>query len=250
MKPNLILSCLLAILVCGFAHAQTPPSDTLLVAAKAEVALPEFQGGDYSGFREWLSSEIIFPDDKKLKRFFKEPVSILFGIAGEDGKAGNVELISYPDEEFAQHVVTLIESSPEWSPASSGETTRFYLQIDSFTREIIFMPYIFSNIETTAVFRGGGQEEFSNWMKFNTIYPIEAIRAKAKGTVAFVFYVDILGRPQLSKVLLSPHESLSEEIDRLMKVSPPWTPAVMNGIPVPIPFSMSVRFETMGTLSF
>jgi TonB family protein len=214
------------------------------VAAKAEVALPEFQGGDYSGFKEWLFAGIVFPEEKQLKKFAKEPVSIIFEIDPETAKTNNIELISYPDEEFAMQVGTLIERSSDWSPASSGESVRFYLQVDPFTREIILMPYILSNIETPAVFQGGGVRQFNqSWIIPNLVYPREALMDRIRGRVEVTFYVDILGRTRVASILSSPHKSLTKETERVIETSPPWEPATMNGIAVPFLIPLATSFE-------
>ena len=94
-----------------------------------------------------------------------------------------------------------------------------------------------------ASFNGGGVESFLGWIQQNIIYPAEAIEAQASGRVLVSFVVDTDGSVVEAKVEQSPHQSLSDEVMRLMNKAPKWTPATdENGNNVKTKFTLPVAF--------
>ena len=94
-----------------------------------------------------------------------------------------------------------------------------------------------------ASFDGGGVENFLRWIQQNIIYPAEAIEAQASGRVLVSFVVDTDGSVVEAKVEQSPHQSLSDEVMRLMNKAPKWTPATdENGQKVSTKFMLPVAF--------
>ena len=94
-----------------------------------------------------------------------------------------------------------------------------------------------------ASFDGGGVENFLRWIQQNIIYPAEAIEAQASGRVLVSFVVDTDGSVVEAKVEQSPHQSLSDEVMRLMNKAPKWTPAPdENGQKVSTKFMLPVAF--------
>ena len=94
-----------------------------------------------------------------------------------------------------------------------------------------------------ASFNGGGVESFLGWIQQNIIYPAEAIEAQASGRVLVSFVVDTDGSVVEAKVEQSSHQSLSDEVMRLMNKAPKWTPATdENGQKVRTKFMLPVAF--------
>ncbi|MBR4064030.1 MAG: TonB family protein [Tidjanibacter sp.] len=94
-----------------------------------------------------------------------------------------------------------------------------------------------------ASFNGGGVESFLMWIQQNVIYPADALEAQASGRVVVSFVVDVDGSVVDAKVESSPHQSLSDEVMRLMNKAPKWTPATdESGNKVSTKFMLPVAF--------
>ncbi|MBR4037863.1 MAG: TonB family protein, partial [Tidjanibacter sp.] len=94
-----------------------------------------------------------------------------------------------------------------------------------------------------ASFNGGGVESFLMWIQQNIIYPADALEAQASGRVVVSFVVDVDGSVVDAKVESSPHQSLSDEVMRLMNKAPKWTPATdESGNKVSTKFMLPVAF--------
>jgi TonB family protein len=80
----------------------------------------------------------------------------------------------------------------------------------------------------------GGYEPFYRYIGMNLRYPKEARVAKITGKVIVEFVVEKDGSisPKNIKILKSPHDSLSEEAQRIIKNAPDWIPGKIKGIPV------------------
>jgi TonB family protein len=72
----------------------------------------------------------------------------------------------------------------------------------------------------------GGVNGWKSYLEENLKYPNVAIRKEITGVVKVQFQVAKDGALSDFEILTSPHESLSNEVLRLMKMSPKWEPAV------------------------
>jgi TonB family protein len=100
----------------------------------------------------------------------------------------------------------------------------------------------FCIFERPAVFEGGADA----WRKFlenNLQYPNYAQKKSIEGVVKVQFIVSNTGEVSEMAIISSPHESLSKEVLRLMKLSPNWLPAILLNEPVMYRHIQSITFK-------
>ena len=96
--------------------------------------------------------------------------------------------------------------------------------------------------ETSGLSGGFDLEEFHQWAMTRIRYPEEALKEGLAGRVEVSFVVDTEGRVGDIEVLSSPSAIFSEEVVRVLKLSPVWTPYEEEGRKVAVKFSMPISF--------
>lgn len=102
-------------------------------------------------------------------------------------------------------------------------------------------------VEEMPTFMGGDLSTFRDWVMQNTRYPEEAIKKGIEGNVVVNFCVGKDGYIKESRitVLKSPDKLLSDEVIRVLKSSPQWTPGKQKGNPVVVQFTLPVGFKVV-----
>ena len=102
-------------------------------------------------------------------------------------------------------------------------------------------------VEEMPTFMGGDLSTFRDWVMQNTRYPEEAIKKGIEGNVVVNFCVGKDGYIKESRitVLKSPDKLLSDEVIRVLKSSPQWTPGKQKGNPVVVQFTFPVGFKVV-----
>lgn len=102
-------------------------------------------------------------------------------------------------------------------------------------------------VEEMPTFMGGDLSTFRDWVMQNTRYPEEAIKKGIEGNVVINFCVGKDGYIKESRitVLKSPDKLLSDEVIRVLKSSPQWTPGKQKGNPVVVQFTLPVGFKVV-----
>ncbi len=77
----------------------------------------------------------------------------------------------------------------------------------------------------------------------NIMYPDEAREGSIQGKVYIQFTIDETGNVTKPVIVSSPHKSLSEEAIRLVGLMPAWSPAILNGTPIPVSLTMPLVFR-------
>lgn len=98
------------------------------------------------------------------------------------------------------------------------------------------------SLNTPPQFPGG----VSNLYKFigeEIRYPAVAQRANVEGDVKVTFHIDTEGKAIEPKILRGIGFGCDEEVIRLVKILPKWTPASQNGQAVEVSYEMFVRFK-------
>ena len=91
-------------------------------------------------------------------------------------------------------------------------------------------------------FKGGDIREFASWVRSQVKYPQEAFSQGIGGKVVAEFFIEKDGSVTFSKILESPNEILSKEVERVIKLSPKWEPAIQKGEKVRVKFAIPVAF--------
>lgn len=96
--------------------------------------------------------------------------------------------------------------------------------------------------DTMPKFQGGDLTKFAYWVQEQIEYPKEAFSQGIGGRVIAEFFIEKDGSVTFSKILKSPHEILSKEVERVIKLSPKWEPAIEKGEKVRAKFAIPVAF--------
>ena len=76
--------------------------------------MPTFQGGDLSKFRNWVQSNVKYPQIA-IENGIQGNVVIKF-VVEKDGKLSNFQVIQSPDKTLTDAAVQVIQRSPKWKP--------------------------------------------------------------------------------------------------------------------------------------
>ncbi len=98
---------------------------------------------------------------------------------------------------------------------------------------------------TLPTFAGGDIEVFRTWVMQQIKYPQIAIQNNIAGKVVLQFVVDKEGYIETDniKVIQSPDNLLSNEVIRILKISPQWTPGTINGKPNKVKYTLPISFK-------
>lgn len=88
----------------------------------------------------------------------------------------------------------------------------------------------------------GGQEKLAAFLTAKLQMPPEAKRKKVTGTVFVSFLITPAGTVQEAQVLKGIGHGCDEEALRVVKMMPNWKPGEQSGIPVPVRYSLPIRF--------
>lgn len=89
----------------------------------------------------------------------------------------------------------------------------------------------------------GGEGAFGRFLARNVRYPKSARDASVSGRVFVQFFVETDGSLGDMTVLREPGAGLGEEALRVLKLSPKWMPALQNGKPVRVKYTVPVTFS-------
>ena len=105
------------------------------------------------------------------------------------------------------------------------------------------LPFLEADVMPT--FMGGDLLTFRNWVMQNVRYPAEALERRIEGNVIVQFVVNREGYIAADevKVLQSDHQLLSEEVMRMMSLSPRWSPGIQAGKTVSVAFTLPISFQ-------
>ena len=172
----------------------------------------------------------------------QEPLFII------DGAISSLEIV----KQIAQDIVSI-------EVVNDSETLRTYekgmkMIPNSLTSVVVVTTKAYEGqddewlaVEEMPTFMGGDLSTFRDWVMQNTRYPEEAIKKGIEGNVVVNFCVGKDGYIKESRitVLKSPDKLLSDEVIRVLKSSPQWTPGKQKGNPVVVQFTLPVGFKVV-----
>ena len=89
----------------------------------------------------------------------------------------------------------------------------------------------------------GGAAEMNRFLDQNIKHPNDAVKANVSGKVTLQFVVEKDGSIEHVKVLKGLGYGCDEEAIRLIKAMPKWSPAMQDGKPVRVYFTMPIKFN-------
>ena len=102
---------------------------------------------------------------------------------------------------------------------------------------------VFLIVESMPTFEGGGINAFRQWVMMRVQYPEALRKSGVQGPVVVSFVVGTDGSVGKIEVLRSPHQALSDEVVRVVKSSPRWTPGTKRGQKVDVKYTLPVTFK-------
>jgi TonB family protein len=88
----------------------------------------------------------------------------------------------------------------------------------------------------------GGERAMLTWLSMNVRYPKTTRKAKAQGVVIVVFVVDKDGNISNPEVIKGFHADADAMALHVVKGMPTWKPGLLEGEPVPVRYTLPVRF--------
>ena len=99
-------------------------------------------------------------------------------------------------------------------------------------------------VDKRASFMKGDERTFlKDWVYHYVKYPDSAIASQTEGTEVAEFVVDKNGKVTDIKITTSLSEDIDKEVLKVLKASPKWTPAQINGKTVPVRISVAIEFR-------
>jgi periplasmic protein TonB len=100
----------------------------------------------------------------------------------------------------------------------------------------------FMLVEVPPTFKGGGLEEFRNWVQKRTVYPVAAQDNGIQGKVYLSFIVERDGSVSHVTIVKGVDKLLDDEAIKAIMASPKWTPGLQRGRPVRVRFTINLVF--------
>ena len=213
--------------------------------------MPLFQGKDLNTFRTWVQSQIRYPAEA-LKRGIEGRVVLSF-IVERDGSVSTIELLQSPDRILSEEARRVVSSSPKWTPGrQNGHLVRIrYMLPVNFS-----IPKKETAAQSTAAqkpglasmqFEIGNLNTFRSWAMQRLRYPAGAREQQTEGSVVATFTVGRDGRVDDIRIAGKPDPQLAEEVRRVVKASPAWSPATRNGEATTVTVTLPVSFRIQGS---
>lgn len=213
--------------------------------------MPLFQGKDLNSFRSWLQSQIRYPAEA-LKRGIEGRVVLSF-IVERDGSVSTIQLLQSPDRILSEEARRVVSSSPKWTPGRQNGhlvRVRYMLPVD------FSIPKKETAAQSTAAqkpglasmqFEIGNLNAFRSWAMQRLRYPAGAREQQTEGSVVATFTVGRDGRVDDIRIAGKPDPQLAEEVRRVVKASPAWSPATRNGEATTVTVTLPVSFRIQGS---
>lgn len=213
--------------------------------------MPLFQGKDLNTFRTWVQSQIRYPAEA-LKRGIEGRVVLSF-IVERDGSVSTIELLQSPDRILSEEARRVVSSSPKWTPGRQNGhlvRVRYMLPVD------FSIPKKETAAQSTAAqkpglasmqFEIGNLNAFRSWAMQRLRYPAGAREQQTEGSVVATFTVGRDGRVDDIRIAGKPDPQLAEEVRRVVKASPAWSPATRNGEATTVTVTLPVSFRIQGS---
>ena len=111
--------------------------------------------------------------------------------------------------------------------------------------------YTQATVDTRATFLHGNEEQFlKRWVYEYIKYPDSAVRNGIEGRVVAEFVVDSKGKVMDVVIIKGVDEELDAQVVKVIKASPKWKPAKLNGKEVSVKVSVPVEFKLTKSPSF
>ena len=94
----------------------------MLLAKKAGLIAPRFQGGDIDDFALWVNSQVIYPIGDRAER--NSRTVIVEFVVLNDGSVSDAHVIFGSDPVLNEEAVKAVMKSPKWTPGEQNGQKR------------------------------------------------------------------------------------------------------------------------------
>lgn len=224
------------------------------LVSSPDVTSPKFNGGGVEKFYEFINKEFDFNKVKKAGN-----MNISF-VVNEFGLMKNIRITQFPDLDSANEMFRVFDLAPKWESAVRAgkpfSTTikipiKFNYKINSnHTTTINELDHFkspqingdtFPETEKPIPTFSGGMTSFLKFIMNNYRVPdVEGL----KGKIFVSFIVDVDGSLIEIKVIKDIGYGTGEEAIRVLKLSPKWTPGILEGKPVKCEYSLPINIQS------
>ena len=234
-----LLSLLLVMLASMSLSAQDTMND--------ETYPPQFPGGD-AVLIAFLNAYVKYPPTAAQDKI--EGKVIVQFLVKKTGKIDKVKVLRSVRQDLDEEAVRVIKMMPDFVPAKQNGVVVDML----YTVPVSFK--LFDEMEQLTVSEGsdvpddfqqpmfpGGEEALMLFLRVNVKYPESAFKRNVQGTVVMTFVVDKTGKIGEIKVAKSVDKALDAEAIRVCKLLPDFYPAMQDGEPISMWFTLPITFK-------
>ncbi len=239
-------------------------TDTVTPKINALPYLRVDAGAQFKGepFEKYLSDHIRLQTNLKTGLYGN---AVLAMRVESDGRISEARLLKTLYPAVDNEIIRTVMASPKWQPAMlNGNPATIYVvfniaisikgsaEAPSPQKQLNVTPVITKNAVPAKPVKAdvytkpefpGGDDAFGRYLGSNIKYPPAAEKTKTEGIVFLKFMISAEGIVGDIQVLSSPSTDLSQEAIRVIKASPKWQPATVNGKPVSGSYRVPINFK-------
>ena len=236
-----LMTLLLAMLACMTVSAQDQTID--------ETCPPQFPGGD-AALINFLNANIVYPQQAAQDKV-EGKVVVQFTVK-KTGKIDDVKVLRSVRKDLDDEAVRVIKMMPDFIPAKqNGKTVDMLYTVPVNFKLFDEMEALLPSEDTAADVPDdfqppmfpGGEQALMLFLRVNVKYPPSAVKRNVQGKVVMQFVVDKTGKVTEIKVAKSVDKALDAEAIRVCKLLPDFYPALENGEPVSVWFTLPITFK-------
>jgi len=221
---------------------------------------PKFMGGGEDEFNKWVCERLEYSESVR-KTGVQGRVWVQFMI-DLCGNVFEVAILRGIDPVLDNEVVRVVSMSPKWTPGKlkgEPECVRYAMPITFRLKEGETIPVAKKDIvlvteddvipiarmmpEEKPKFKGGEENDFTEWVYKRLKYPESARKKGVQGRVIVQFVIDTEGKVTDVKILRGAHFELDREVLRVVSKSPKWTPGKQRGKLVRVKYAIPITFR-------
>ena len=233
------------------------------------VEIQPSPAGGMAGWNKYLSENLRYPPDAQRKGI--EGTVIVAFVVNTDGTTTDIEILRSVGGGCDEEVIRIVQGSPKWTPGMQRGTpvrTRMRLPLrfmlggtdpsrDSTEVSLNAVPLpptdgqdstkensaVFFDLVDTPPSPVGGLAAWQRHLSENLTYPTSARMRGIQGTVLVSFVVNTDGSIEGIELVQGIGGGCDEEAIHIIKISPRWTPGMINGKAVRTRMKIPVSFK-------
>ncbi len=201
-----------------------------------DTIMPEFPGGEV-GLRNYIKENLNFPREAN-NQGIEEKVLVYFKVK-KDGSIGDVKIVKGLNPFLVAEAERFVKSFPKFKPGTvKGKAKDIWIKI---TLEFSFRYFMELHGGTMPEFPGG-EGAMLDCIKKNLKYPQDAIDYGIQGDVELNFVVQKDGSISDIGIVKGVHPLLAAEAKRIVGSFPKFNPAILNGEPIAVRYTVTIPF--------